>query len=129
MVKGVGGVRVVAYVLASNRPVLIVHLLHPSFPHLIIALPFQLVVHVAHMAEIFPNALDASEQGPTAVHMRVSGASRGHNQIVLLFVLHTLSGRSKPLLIHLDVVETHGLLCWFALFYIEELAMTFCFLA
>ena len=58
-----------AYVLVRCQPVLVVPILQPSPPHLIVALLFQLVVHVAHMAEIFSNALDAPEQRSTAVDM------------------------------------------------------------
>ena len=54
----------------------------------VVAVLLQLIVNLAHMAQVLPNALYPAEQGPAAVNIRLSWSpARRHRQWLLLLII------------------------------------------
>ena len=87
---------------------------------------FELVLNLAHVAQVFPDTLDAAKQGPTTVYVGV-GASRRHHQVIMLLL--SILRQNNLLMSLLCLIKAHRLLSRFALVDIKQVALTVSFLA
>ena len=79
----------------------------------VIAVLLQLIVNLAHVAQVLPNTLYPTKQGPTAVDIRLSWPpARRHRQGLLLLIILGLVIiitvlLSRPFVPHFDLIEAH----------------------
>ena len=79
----------------------------------VLAVLFQLIVNLAHVAQVLPNALYPAKQGPAAVNIRLSRSpARRHRQWLLLLIILRLVIimtvlLSRPFVPHFDLIEAH----------------------